>query len=158
MARWILATALAVMASIAYPSQKPDYSARLHSVLDSVTISLAQQKPEWRHRVVEPMKGSRNVSVNNWEFEDQIVRVDFIAYGSKDAAAEAMRGALKTVKPELRLPQLGDGGYSFGQGDSTICFWKADLCVCVSVTVGISSTTQSAMEFAKLVDAAIAAL
>ena len=152
MARWILATALAVIASIAYPSQKPDYSARLNSVLDSVTISLAQQKPEWRHRVVEPMKGSRNVSVNNWEFEDEIVRVDFIAYGSQQQAAEAMREALKNIKPEQRLPELGDGGYSFGYKDSSICYWKADLCVCVS------SNKESAMEFAKLVDAAIPAL
>lgn len=147
-----LVTVLVLMASIAYPSQRPDYSTRLNSVLESVKSSLAQQKPEWRHRVIEPMKESRNVSVNNWEFEDEIVRIAFIAYGSQEQAAEAMRGALTTVKPEQRRPKLGDGGYSFGYKDSSICYWKADLCVCVS------SNKESAMEFAKLVDAAIPTL
>ena len=152
MAKLVLVTVLVLMASIAYPSQKPDYSARLNSVLESVKTSLAQRKPEWKHRVIEPMKESRNVSVNNWEFEDEIVRIAFIAYGSQQEAAQAMHGALASVKPERRLRELGDGGHSFGYKDSSICYWKTDLCICVS------SNKESAMEFAKLVDTSIPAL
>ena len=151
MAKSILATVLVLITGITYPSQQTDHSARLDSVLENVKSHLAQQKPKWKHCAIEPIKGSKNVLVNNWVFEDQCVRISFTAYGSPEHAAEAMRRALTNIKPEQKLPELGDGGYSFGFKDSSICFWRADIGVCVS------SSTQSAMEFATLAAAAITA-
>lgn len=40
--------------------------------------------------------------------------------------------ALSTVKEEDLLPQLGDGGHSFGYKNSSVCFWKDDIAVCVA--------------------------
>jgi hypothetical protein len=71
-------------------SAPQDYTTRLDSLLEKVKSDLAEKKPEWRHRSIEPIQGSRNVSVNNWEADGQIVRVSICALGSSESA-EAMR-------------------------------------------------------------------
>lgn len=150
----ILPIVLLLIVGAAYSWQQSDYSARLDSVLESVKSYLAERKPEWTLRAIEPIKGSRNVSVNNWESKEQIVRISFMALGSREKAAEHMRLALAHTKPEQRLPELGDGGYSLG--GTGLCFWKQDLCVCVSTTMTtLERDTATTMEFAKLVDAAL---
>ena len=145
----IIFIALMIGLSPAYAAQ--DYSRRLDSVIESLKKHLAEKKPEFTHRSIEPIKGSRNVSVNNWESEDCGVRVSIIAYGSKEEAAAAMRQSLAIGKKEL--PNLGDGGYSWGMGGSNIGFRKDDL------TIWISGPENAAVskEFAELVAAAIPA-
>ena len=107
---------LLIYVSIAQGAQ--DYSARLISALEKLKTHLAQSRPEWEHSSVEPIKGSRNVSVNNWELNGQIVRVSILAYASEVEAAEAMRSFASDVRTLDRLPELGDGGYSWGMGGS----------------------------------------
>ena len=135
-----------------------DYSARLISALEKVKTHLAQSRPEWRHSSVEPIKGSRNVSVNNWELNGQIVRVSILAYASHGEASEAMRGFASDVRTLDRLPELGDGGYSWGMGGSNICFRKGDLTIWVSTSVtNLRAAVKLTQEFAKEVEAALAA-
>ena len=145
--------------SVAYQSQRPDYSDRLQKVLASVKTYLAQQKPDWKHRAIQPIEGSRNVLVNNWELEDQKgVRVSFIAWGTREKAAEARAASLSTIKPEKRLPELGDGGFSFGYMDASICFWKEDIEVCVSsATIKPEDEKTTTDEFVKLILASMPA-
>lgn len=136
--------------SPAYAAQ--DYSQRLNSVLVSLKKHLAEEKPEFTHRSIEPIKGSRNVSVNNWESADCGVRVSIIAYGSKEEAAAAMRQSLAIGKKDL--PFLGDGGYSWGMGRTNIGFRKDDL------TIWISGPEKAKLskEFAEIIAAAIPAV
>src|SRR6266498_37861 len=68
---------LLICVSIAQGTQ--DYSARLISVADKLKTHLVQSRPEWRHSSVESIKGSRNVSVNNWELNSHLVRVSILA-------------------------------------------------------------------------------
>jgi hypothetical protein len=57
-----------------------------------------------------------------------------------------------------RLPELGDGGYSWGMGGSNICFRKGDLTVWVSTGVtNLKEAVKLSQEFARLVEAAIPA-
>lgn len=97
-----------------------DYISRLDTVLAQIKTHLAEQKPEWKHRSIEPMQGSRNVSVNNWELDDQVLRVSIIAYGSAEQAAETMRRFSSETRTLDRFPDLGDGGYSWGIGGSNL--------------------------------------
>ena len=133
-----------------------DYTPRLDTVLAQIKTHLAEQKPEWNHRSIEPMKGSRNVSVNNWELDDQVVRVSIIAYGSAEQAAETMRRFSSETRTLDRLPDLGDGGYSWGTGGSNICFRKDDVTIWISTTTtNLKEAIKTCQEFARLIDAAV---
>jgi hypothetical protein len=137
-------------------SAPQDYTVRLDSLLEKVKSDLAEKKPEWKHRSIEPIQGSRNVSVNNWEADGQIVRVSICALGSSESAAEAMRSFSSETRTLERLPELGDGGYSWGLGGSNICFRKGDVTVWVSSGVtNLKQAIKLSQEFAKLIDAAI---
>jgi hypothetical protein len=135
-----------------------DYTERLDSGLEKIKSYLAEKKPEWKHRAIEPMEGSRNVSVNNWESDRQIVRVSILAYGSDADAAESMRGFSSETRTLDRLPDLGDGGYAWGMGGSNICFRKGDLTIWVSTGVtNLKEAVKLSKEFAKHVEAALSA-
>jgi len=147
---------LLICVSIAQGTQ--DYSARLISVVDKLKTHLVQSRPEWRHSSVEPIKGSRNVSVNNWELNGHLVRVSILAYASEGEAAEAMRAFASKSRTLDRLPELGDGGYSWGMGGSNICFRKGDLTIWVSTTVtNLREAVKLSQEFAKEVEVALTA-
>ncbi len=155
----VLSGLLLLVVSLVPVCSAQDYTARLDSVVENVKNYLADKKPEWKHTSVEPIKGSRNVSVNNWETESQGVRISIIAYGSEAAAAEAMRGFSSESRTLDRLPDLGDGGYSWGLGGSNICFRKGDLTVWVSTGVtNLKEAVKLSQKFAKLVEAAIPAI
>ncbi len=135
-----------------------DYTARLVLVLNKITSHLVEQKPEWKHRSIEPIQGSQNVSVNNWESNDQIVRVSILAFGSEEKAAETMRSFSLETRTLDRLPDLGDGGYSWGMGGSNICFRKGDVTIFVSSGItNLKEAVKTSQEFARLIDLAIAA-
>lgn len=96
--------------------------------------------------------------MNNWEADGQIVRVSISAHGSSESAAEAMRSFSSETRTLDRLPELGDGGYSWGLGGSNICFRKGDVTVWVSSGVtNLKQAIKLSQEFAKLIDAAIPA-
>lgn len=136
-----------------------DYTPRLDTVLTQIKTHLAEQKPEWKHRSIEPMQGSRNVSVNNWELDDQVVRVSIIAYGSAEQAAETMRRFSSETRTLDRFPDLGHGGYSWGLGGSNVCFRKDDVTIWISTsTTNLKQAVKTCQEFARLIDAAIPAL
>jgi hypothetical protein len=109
-----------------------DYKTRLDAALEKVKNYLADKKPDWKHRAIEPIQPSRNVSVNNWEFEGRIVRVSITAHGSEDDAITAMRRFAAQERTLDRLPDLCDGGYSWGPYGSNIAFRKGDLTFWVS--------------------------
>jgi hypothetical protein len=139
-------------------SAAQDYTARLDAVLEKVKADLAVKKPEWIHRSIEPIMGSRNVSVNNWETDGQIVRVSIIAFGSAEEAAVAMRRFSSETRTLDRLPELGDGGYSWGFHGSNICFRKGDVTVFVSNEVtNLKEAVKLTQEFAVLIAGAIPA-
>ena len=143
-------------------SAAQDYSARLDTVLEQIKTHLSEQKPEYKHRSVEPMGGSKNVSVNNWEFDGQIVRVSILAYASANEAAEAMRKFSSETRTLDRFPELGDVGYSWGMGGSNICFRKGDVTVWISTSstraTNLKQSVKIVQEFATLVAAAIPAV
>lgn len=144
---------IALMMGLAPAHAAQDYSRRLDSVLESIKKHLAEKKPKFTHRSIEPIKGSRNVSVNNWESADRGLRVSIIAYGSAEEAAAAMRQSVPFGIKD-KLPLLGDGGYSWGMGGTNIGFRKDDL------TIWISGPEEAALskEFAEIIAAAIPAL
>ena len=133
-----------------------DYTARLDSALEQIKSYLAEKKPGWQHRSIEPIEGSRNVSVNNWESEGQIVRVSILAYGSEEEAAKAMGRFASESRTLDRLPDLGDEGYAWGMGGSNICFRKGDLTIWVSTGVtNLKEAVKLTQEFVRHVEAAL---
>jgi len=140
-------------------SAAQDYTARLDVVLEKIKTHLSEQKPDYKHRSIEPIQGSKNVSVNNWESDGQIVRVSIIAYGSANEAAQSMRRFSSDIRTFDRFPDLGDGGYSWGMGGSNVCFRKGDLTVWISIsTSNLEQAVRTVQEFAKLIAAAIPAV
>jgi len=140
-------------------SAAQDYTSRLDAVLEQIKSHLAEQRPEWNHRSIEPIQGNRNVSVNNWESDGQIVRVSISAFGSPEKATEAMRNFSSETRTLDRLPDLGDGGYSWGMGGSNICFRKGDVIVWVSTSItNLNEAVKTSQEFARLIEAAITAI
>ena len=136
-------------------SAAQDYTARLDVVLEKIKTHLSEQKPEYKHRSIEPIQGSRNVSVNNWESDGQIVRVSIIAYGSANEAAQSML-RFSDIRTLERFPDLGDGGYSWGMGGSDVCFRKGDLTVWISIsTSNLEQAVKTVQEFAKQIAGAI---
>lgn len=134
-----------------------DYSAKLETVLEKIKTNLAEQKPEWKHRAIEPMKGSRNVSVNKWESDSRGVRISIIAYASENEAKAEMREFSSETRTLDRLPTLGDGGYSWGRGGSNIAFRKGDVTIWVSSSVtNLVEGVALSQEFASLIAASLA--
>lgn len=139
-------------------SAAQDNTAKLDAVLEKVKADLAVKKPEWTHRSIEPIMGSRNVLVNNWETDGQVVRVSINAFGSAEEAAEAMRRFPSQTRTLDRLPELGDGGYSWGYQGSNICFRKGEFTVFVSTGVtNLKAAIKLTQEFALLIAHAIPA-
>jgi len=133
-----------------------DYTARLDSVLEQVKSYLAEKRPQWQHSSSERIEGSRNVSVNNWESEGQILRVSILAYGSEEEAAKAMGRFASESRTLDRLPDLGDEGYAWGLGGSNICFRKGDLTIWVSTGVtNLKEAVKLTQEFVRHVEAAM---
>ena len=94
------------------------------------------------------------MSVNNWEFEGRIVRVSIIAHGSEDDAIAAMRRFAAEERTLDRLPELCDGGYSWGLGGSNIAFRKSDLTFWVSNSVtNLRQGVELTKEFATVIAA-----
>jgi len=145
---------LAVVLSIQAPLAAQDYKPKLDTALEKIRNFLAEKKPDWKHKSVEPIQGSHNVSVNNWEFEGRIVRVSIVAYGSEDDAMAAMRRFAAQERTLDRLPDICDGGYSWGMGGSNIAFRKGDLTVWVSNSVtNLGQGVELTKEFATLIGA-----
>jgi hypothetical protein len=139
-------------------SAAQDYGARLDSALEKIKSYLAEKKPEWKHRAIVPIEGSRNVSVNNWESEGKILRVSILAYGSEEDALESMKRFSSEERTLDRLPELGDGGYAWGPGGSNICFRKGDLTIWVGTgVVNLKEAVNLSREFAPQIEAALSA-
>ena len=137
-------------------SAAQDYTARLDIVLEKIKSHLSEKKPDYKHRSIEPMQGSKNVSVNNWESDGQILRVSIIAYGSANEAAESMRRFSSNIRTFDRFPDLADGGYSWGMGGSNVCFRKGDLTIWISTNPdNLEQAVKTVQEFAKLIAAAV---
>lgn len=81
--------ALLLVGSLTQQTQYSDYSERLTQVMSSIESALTKAKPEWQHRTVEPIQGSKNVVITFWTSGDDIVKVSLIAYGSREKAATA---------------------------------------------------------------------
>ena len=140
------------------PAFAQDYTAKLDATLEKIKSHLAEKKPGWGHKAIEPMEGSRNVSVNNWESESSGIRVSIIAYGSDADAKEAMRHFAGDERTLDRLPDLCDGGYSWGMGGSNIAFRKGDVTIWVSGSVtNLAEGVALSKEFAALIAEALAA-
>jgi hypothetical protein len=133
-----------------------DDKTKLDAALEKVKNHLAQKKPDWKHEAVEPIQGSRNVSVNNWAFESRIVRVSIIGYRSDDEAIAAMRRFAAEERTLDRLPDLCDGGYSWGMSGSNIAFRKGDVTIWVSNSVtNLRQGVALTKEFATLIGEAL---
>jgi hypothetical protein len=106
--------------------------------------------PGWSHRSIEPIEGSKNVIVEQWEAGNVIVRVAVIEYDTEDSAVAALKDSRDRLKAEediaaarkkhLRLikgdlPELADGGFIWDARPSdAVAFRKKDLLMFVSVT------------------------
>jgi len=124
----------------------------LDAALTKVRNYLSQKRPDWKHEAVEPIQGSRNVSVNNWVFADRILRVSIMGYRSNDEAIAAMRHFAAEEKTLDRLPDLCDGGYSWGRGGSNIACRKGDVTIWVSNSVtNLRQSVALTQEFATLI-------
>lgn len=141
-------------------SIQPTFAAQdkteLDASLEKVKNYLAQKKPDWKHEAVEPIQGSRNVSVNNWAFEGRIVRVSIMGYRSDDEAIAAMRRFAAEERTLDRLPDLCDGGYSWGMSGSNIAFRTGDVTIWVSNSVtNLRQGVALTKEFATLIAEAL---
>jgi hypothetical protein len=135
-----------------------DYTAKLNATLEKIKGYFAEKKPGWEHEAVEPIRGSRNVSVNNWVSEGHGIRVSIIAYGSEADAKAAMRRFAADERTLDRLPDLCDGGYSWGMGGSNIAFRKGDVTIWVSGSkTNLREGVALSKEFAALIAEALCA-
>jgi hypothetical protein len=147
---------LALLIMSIQPTFAAQDKTKLDAALEKVTNYLAQKKPDWKHEAVEPIQGSRNVSVNNWALEGRIVRVSIMGYRSDDEAIAAMRRFAAEERTLDRLPDLCDGGYSWGMGGSNIAFRKGDVTIWVSNSVtNLRQGVALTKEFATLIAEAL---
>jgi hypothetical protein len=147
---------LALLIMSIQPTFAAQDKTKLDAALEKVTNYLAQKKPDWKHGAVEPIQGSRNVSVNNWALEGRIVRVSIMGYRSDDEAIAAMRRFAAEERTLDRLPDLCDGGYSWGMGGSNIAFRKGDVTIWVSNSVtNLRQGVALTKEFATLIAEAL---
>jgi hypothetical protein len=147
---------LALLIMSIQPTFAAQDKTKLDAALEKVTNYLAQKKPDWKHGAVEPIQGSRNVSVNNWAFEGRIVRISIMGYRSDDEAVAAMRRFAAEGRTLDRLPDLCDGGYSWGMGGSNIAFRKGDVTIWVSNSVtNLRQGVALTKEFATLIAEAL---
>jgi hypothetical protein len=75
-----------------------------------------------------------------------------MGYRSEDDAITAMRRFAAEERTLDRLPDLCDGGYSWGMGGSNIAFRKGDVTIWVSTSVtNLSQGVALTKEFATLI-------
>jgi hypothetical protein len=76
-------------------------SDELIKLKESVKDNVGKQMHGWTYRSIEPIQGSRNVIVQQWQLNDIIVSVAVTRYGSEARAQDAF----KKFKDQLRLEE-----------------------------------------------------
>lgn len=111
---------------------------------------IAKEMPEWIHRSIEPMEGSSNVIIEQWESGEVSIKVAVTQYDTDDEASDALRDFKQQLKVEEdatrakgraefrlikeTLPFLGDGGFAWDvKGAEAAVFRKSSFLVSVSI-------------------------
>lgn len=168
----IAVVGLSLLSSVALGQGNSDALAKLTKALHE---KIGKEKPNWTHRSITPIEGSKNVIVEQWESGDLTIKVAVTEYGVSSDAAFAMkefRKQLKTEenaaaingKPALRLikeelPELGDEGFAWDiRGSEAAAFRKGHFLVVISLGRPLYRTdVWSSKEFAKYVSDVIPA-
>lgn len=131
----------------AYAQADPSKLAKLPQLLSA---KIGKEMPGWLHRSIEPMEGSKNVIIQQWESGDVAIKIAITQY---DTEAEAVQ-ALKDFKQQLKveedattakgrsefhlikedLPFLGEGGFAWDlKGSEAAVCRRSNFLVSVSV-------------------------
>jgi len=131
-------------------AQAQRHSERLDRLSKILGDKIVAAMPGWSHRSIEPIEGSQNVIVEQWEAGNVIVKLAVIEYDTEESAVAALKDSKARLKTEediaaarkkhLRLikgdlPELADGGFIWDARPSdAVAFRKKDLLMFVSVT------------------------
>ncbi len=136
---------------------------------DKLVKKIGKEKPEWIHRSITPIEGSKNVIIEQWESGGVTVKVAVTEYDAQRDAVLALKEfktQLKTEedasalngKPDVHLikddlPELGDEGFAWDiRGSEAAVFRKGNFMVFVSIAQPPDRTdVKVSKEFAKYV-------
>ena len=131
-------------------AQAQAQSDRLVKISAELREKIGKEFQGWSQRTIKPIEGSENVSIEQWESGDMIIKVAITEYKAKDDAIKALkdfrfhltteenakkaRGKtdFRLVKDEL--PALGDGGFIWDfLGSEAAAFRRENYLVFVSI-------------------------
>jgi hypothetical protein len=111
---------------------------------------IAKEMPGWIHRSIEPIEGSSNLIIEQWESGEVSIKVAVTQYETEAEASDALRDFKQQLKVEEdatiakgraefrlikeTLPFLGDGGFAWDvKGAEAAVFRKNNFLVSVSI-------------------------
>ncbi len=111
---------------------------------------IGKEMPGWIHHSIEPMEGSKNVIIEQWELRGVIVKVAVAKYDTQAQATQALKDFKSQLKIQEQsivangnkefhllkedLPTLGNGGLTWDiRGSEAAAFRKGDFLVHISV-------------------------
>lgn len=129
---WLIAVmALSLFASVAIASHTQN-TAELMSLADKFANSIQGQKPDWKYQMIEPIRGSGDVILQQWTLDNQSIRIAITSYKSTQDAAAAISQLARAGQVTERAQGLGDEGMIWGRG--TVSFRKRNFTIDVSAT------------------------
>ena len=131
----------------AYAQTDRDQLARISK---SFAERIDPEMPGWIHHSVEPIDGSKNVIIDQWELGDIVVKIAITQYDTQAESVQALKdfryhlqreeeATVARGRKEFRLiredlPSLGDGGLAWDvRGSEAVSFRKGNFLVFTSI-------------------------
>lgn len=125
-------------------------SERLARLSNDIGDKIEKKLPGWAHRSIQPIDGSKNVVIQQWDSANIGIKLVITEYDDQADAGRALKEFRSQLKIEedattgktsrnsrlLRddLPDLGDGGFTWDiRGSEATVFRKQKLLVFVSI-------------------------
>src|SRR6266851_826936 len=123
---------------------------QLATVSRSFKERMDREMPGWTHRSIEPIEGSKNVIIDQWELGDITLKLAVTQYDSEAASVQALRDFRSQLQTEEaatiakgnkkfhlikeNLPNLGDGGLAWDvRGSEAVSFRRGKFLVFISL-------------------------
>src|SRR5437667_3221757 len=144
-----IAVGVFLLFSLCAVAQAQAVSSQLMAISDELKEKISKEMPGWAYRSIEPIEGSKNVIIQQWELGNMAVRISVTQYDSESRATEffndgkyhlrleekaaASRGReLHLIKRDL--PGVGTEAFTWDiRGSEGVGFRKGKFLVFVSV-------------------------
>ena len=117
----------------------------LDSLDDKISHHVATKMPGWAHKRGEPIKGSKNVLVEFWQFSNRVVKISIVPQKSVEEAREKMQSFIRNTKEAEPLKGFGDEAYSWGYAGSNVIFRRGKIAVFVSTVADVDEDPDARM-------------